>query len=101
MRDWPNPIFPGTLEEACAAVLPHPYVERVGFEVESADDEHPGERYVLAPTYDVGLPPWTGDLARCSDISFERTFRVLRVAKGFPGAMKLGRYPQDFPAAQA
>ena len=96
MRDWPNPVFPGTLEEACAAALSQPDVERIGFEVESVDGER-AERYVLAPAYDVGLPPWTGDLARCSDISFDRTFRVLRVAKGFAGNMVCGNYPDDFP----
>ncbi len=96
MRDWPNPVFPGTLEEACAAVRIDPNVERIGFEVESVDG--PIARYVLTPAYDVGLPPWTGEEARCSDIDFEKVFRVLRVAKGFPGKMTFGNYPDDFPA---
>ncbi|MBD5655752.1 MAG: hypothetical protein IAI50_11325 [Candidatus Eremiobacteraeota bacterium] len=96
MRDWPNPVFSGTLEEACAAVLHDPSVERIGFEVETVDDE-PVARYVLAPAYDVGLAPWTGDVARCSDIDFGKVFRVLRVAKGFPGDMLCGNYPDDFP----
>jgi len=97
MRDWPNPVFAGTLEEACAAASPDPNVERIGFEVETVDED-PVERYVLAPAYDVGLPPWTGEPARCSDINFEKVFRVLRVAKGFPGNMFYGNYPDDFPA---
>jgi hypothetical protein len=95
MRDWPNPVFPGTLEEACAAVKREPYVERIGFEVETV--EEPLQRYVLAPAYDVGLAPWTGEEARCSDIDFAKIFRVLRVAKGFPGNMYYGNYPDDFP----
>ncbi len=82
MRDWPNPVFHGTLEEACASVPREPYLERIGFEVEGVDDAA-SERYVLAPAYDVGLAPWMGEVARCSDISFEKTFRILRVAKGF------------------
>lgn len=97
MRDWPNPVFAGTLEEACAAASPDPNVERIGFEVETVDED-PVERYVLAPAYDVGLPPWTGEPARCSDIDFEKVFRVLRVAKGFAGNMFYGKYPDDFPA---
>lgn len=99
MRDWPNPVFAGTLEEACAAVRTEPNVDRIGFEVETVD-EGPVQRYVLAPAYDVGLPPWTGDEARCSDISFAKVFRVLRVAKGFPGRMHCGNYPDDFPAGR-
>ncbi len=94
MRDWPNPVFSGTLEEACAAVRSDPYVERIGFEVETLSE--PVERFVLAPAYDVGLPPWSGEEARCSDIDFEKVFRVLRVAKGFPGKMTWGHYPDDF-----
>jgi hypothetical protein len=98
MRDWPNPVYDGTLEQACLDAPREPYVERIGFEVESTDGA--AKRYVLAPAYDVGLPPWSGDLARCSDISFADTFRVLRVAKGFPGEMICGRYPDDFPAGR-
>jgi hypothetical protein len=96
MRDWPNPLYPGTLEEACASVPAYPHVERIGLEVEALDAPH--ERIVLQPAYDVGLPPWSGDLARCSDAGFDRIFRVLRVAKGYPGRMRCGRYPDDFPA---
>lgn len=97
MRDWPNPVFAGTLEDACAAVKSDPNVERIGFEVETID-EQPVRRYVLAPAYDVGLPPWTGEETRCSDIAFEKIFRVLRVAKGYAGDMFCGNYPDDFPA---
>jgi len=97
VRDWPNPVFVGTLEQACAAAQTQPSVERIGFEVETFDEGEPVERYVLAPAYDVGLPPWSGDLARCSAISFEKIFRVLRVAKGPPGEMICGNYPDDFP----
>ncbi|GAC1413806.1 MAG: hypothetical protein NVS3B16_05430 [Vulcanimicrobiaceae bacterium] len=99
MRDWPNPVFAGTLEEACAAAKSDPNVERIGFEVETVEDG-PAQSYVLAPAYDVGLPPWTGEEARCSDIDFEKIFRVRRVAIGFPGRMILGNYPDDFPAAR-
>lgn len=98
MRDWPNPLFKGTLEEACAAVPRYPYVERIGLEVESLDPPH--ERYVLQPTYDLGLAPWSGDLARCSDAGFDRIFRVVRVAKGYPGRMMCGTYPDDFPTGR-
>lgn len=99
MRDWPNPVFAGTLEEACAAVLPSPFVMRIGFEVDGID-ERAGQRFVLAPAYDPGLPPWTGELARCSSLAFDATWRVGRVAKGFPNAMIIGRYPDDFPEDQ-
>jgi len=98
MRDWPNPVFHGTLEEACSKVSRYPYVERIGLEVEAVEPPH--ERYVLQPAYDPGLAPWTGDLARCSDAGFDRIFRVVRVAKGFPGRMTCGRYPDDFRAEQ-
>ncbi|MGA3036126.1 MAG: hypothetical protein ABSE64_01475 [Vulcanimicrobiaceae bacterium] len=98
MRDWPNPVYRGTLEEACAAVPAYPYVERIGLEVESIEPPH--DRIVLLPSYDVGLPPWSGDFARCSDAGFDRIFLVLRVAKGYPGAMTCGRYPDDFPTGR-
>jgi hypothetical protein len=96
MRDWPNPVFAGTLEEACAASEHGPYVLRVGFEVEGID-ERAGEHHVLLPAYDPGLPPWTGEMARCSSLAFNALWRVGRVAKGYPGAMLIGRYPDDFP----
>jgi hypothetical protein len=95
MRDWPNPMFAGTLEQGCSAAAHYPYLERIALEVEDPEN---GLRYVLAPAYHAGLPPWTGDLIRCSDISFEGIFRVLRVAKGYPGRMICGRYPDDFRA---
>ena len=97
MRDWPNPVYEGTLEQACAAALPHPDVERIAFEVEAIEAPG-GARYVLAPAYDAGLPPWSGDLTRCSSISFDGIFRVLRVARGRPGSMTIGCYPDDFVA---
>src|SRR5471030_3313361 len=65
MRDWPNPVFEGTLEQACAASPPYPALPRIALEVEEVDSPR-ARRYVLAAAYDVGLPPWTGDLARCS-----------------------------------
>ena len=101
MRNWSNAVFHGTLEEACARVPQSPYVERIGLEVEGLD-ERAGERYVLFPKYDPGLPPWTGDVVRCSDLSFGPTYwRVVRVAKGYPGKMVIGRYPDDFPEGKA
>lgn len=97
---WANVVYPGTLEEACERVPRQPYVQRIGMEVEGLD-EHAGERYVLAPKYDPGLPPWTGDLVHCSALEFGPTaWRVLRVAKGYPGRMVVGRYPDDFPDGQ-
>jgi hypothetical protein len=97
MRDWPNPLFAGTLEAACAAAAPYPDVARVALEVCDVDD---GSRYVLAPAYDLGLPPWSGDLVRCSAISFEGLYRVGRVAHGRPGRMLAGCYPDDFQARE-
>lgn len=97
MKTWSNPVYPGTLEEACARVQSYPYVPRIGLEVEGID-ERAGERYVLAPKYDPALPPWTGDIVHCPDLAFGPTFwRVVRVAKGYPGKMIIGRYPDDFP----
>ena len=93
VRDWPNPAFPGTLEEACRNAPPYPDLERIALEVVDAESS---ARAVLAPAYDVGLPPWTGDLVRCSGLSFERLFRVERVALGRPGRMQCGRYPDDW-----
>ena len=100
MRVWSNPVYQGTLEEACANVERQPNVERIGLEVEGTE-EHEGERYVLAPKYDPGLPPWTGDLVLCSALAFGPTYwRVVRVAKGYPDRMIIGRYPDDFPEGQ-
>ena len=96
MRDWPNPTYAGTLEEACASLAADPPVLRIGFEVEGVD-ERSAERHVLLPVYDPGLAPWTGEMARCSSLGFEGLWLVGRVAKGYPGAMVIGRYPQDFP----
>jgi hypothetical protein len=95
MRDWPNPLFAGTLEQACAAASNYPDVPRIAFEVDDSED---GRRYVLAPAYDLGLPPWSGDLVRCSAISFDGLYRVSRIAYGRPGRMNVGRYPEDFQA---
>lgn len=97
MRNWANPVFHGTLEEACARVASHPFVERVGLEVEGVD-ERSGERYVLTPKFDLGLTPWSGEMLHCSDLGFDSSWRVVRVAKGFPGAMVCGIYPDEFPA---
>jgi hypothetical protein len=36
-------------------------------------------------------------MARCSSLAFNALWRVGRVAKGYPGAMLIGRYPDDFP----
>lgn len=96
MRNWANPVFLGTLEEACAQVARSPFVERIGLEVEGVD-ERSGERHVLLPKFDLGLTPWTGEFLHCSDLDFEATWKVVRVAKGYPGAMVCGRYPEDFP----
>ncbi len=100
MRTWANSVYEGTLEEARARVERQPYVERIGLEVEGID-EHAGERHVLAPKYDPGLPPWSGDLVLCPALAFGPTYwRVVRVAKGFPDRMVIGRYPDDFPKGQ-
>jgi hypothetical protein len=93
VRDWPNPAFAGTLEQACAAASRYPDVPRIALEVVGATG---GARAVLAPAYDPGLPPWSGDLVRCSALSFDALYRVERVGLGRPGRMRLGRYPDDF-----
>src|SRR3984957_8315191 len=63
VRDWPNPAFTGTLEQACAAAPAYPDVPRIALEVVDAEN---GKRAVLAAAYDTGLPPWSDDLVRCS-----------------------------------
>ena len=93
MRDWPNPAFKGTLEQACRAAPAYPDVARIALEVTDAES---GRQAVLSATYDPGLPPWTGDLIRCSDLSFDRLFRVERIGFGRAGRMVCGRYPEDF-----
>jgi len=98
MRDWPNPAFAGTLEQACDAAPQYPNIARIALEVVDAES---GARAVLAPAYDLGLPPWSGDLVRCSALSFERLFRVERIGLGMPGHMLCGRYPHDWPASHA
>jgi hypothetical protein len=97
MRDWPNPAFEGTLEQACAAAPRYPDVSRIALEVV----DETGRRAVLAAAYDSGLPPWSGDLVRCSDLSFERLYRVERVGLGHAGRMRCGRYPFDFTGVAA
>ena len=93
MRDWPNPAFTGTLEQACAAAPAYPDVPRIALEVVDAEN---GKRAVLAAAYDTGLPPWSDDLVRCSDLGFDRLFKVARVGIGHAGRMTCGRYPDDF-----
>jgi hypothetical protein len=88
------------LEQACAAAPPYPDVQRIALEVVDAES---GERAVLAAAYDTGLPPWSDDLVRCSDLGFDRLFAVVRVGLGRAGRMACGRYPDDFvtrPAAR-
>jgi hypothetical protein len=97
LRNWANLRYNGTLEQACEAVLTRPFVQRVGLEV-IGHDEHSGELRVLFPKFDLGLTPWTGEELRCSDLGFESIWTVLRVAKGYPGAMVCGTFPDDFPA---
>ncbi len=97
MRNWANPVFEGSLEEACASVAHKPFVERIGLEVEGVD-ERVGERFVLTPKFDLGLTPWSGEMLHCSSLSFDASWRVVRIAKGYPGAMICGTYPDDFPA---
>ncbi len=97
MRNWANPEFEGTLEEACASVPRAPYIQRIGIEV-VGNDQRAGERHVLFPKFDLGLTPWTGEDLRCSSLDFEAIWTVVRVAKGYPGAMVCGNFPEDFPA---
>jgi hypothetical protein len=88
------------LEQACAAAPAYPDVARIALEVVDAES---GERAVLSAAYDTGLPPWSDDLVRCSDLGFDRLFKVARVALGRAGRMSCGRHPDDFvtPAAAA
>lgn len=96
MRDWPSAAYDGSLEQACTSVAHYPSVERIALEVQPAGDPN-GPRYVLTPVYDPGLPPWSGESVRCSALSFDSLYEVVRVGKGYPGAMIWGRYPDDFP----
>jgi hypothetical protein len=97
LRNWANLSFAGTLEQAVTEVPQKPYIERVGLEV-VGNGERAGERHVLFPKFDLGLTPWTGEDLRCSDLGFEDIWTVVRVAKGYPGSMVCGAYPDDFPA---
>ncbi len=89
-RNWSNPPFEGTLEEAIThaqAVYAPPKgpLEVYGFEVMGLAD-HTGETHVLAcQPNSLGLPPAVGEIIECSGLGLGTTWQVLRVASGWTG----------------
>lgn len=80
MRNWSNPTFDGTLEEA-AQVMRQRTLERrntlIGFEVERVSD---GTRRVCQPIYNsLGFAPQVGERIHLGGTDAE--WRVLRTAQ--------------------
>lgn len=93
MRNLTNPIFNGTLEEACAQIkIDHndskSYVNRIGYEVIGTGHRE-GEKHTLLPIYDsMGFPPGVGQTVEVSSLGLGSHWIVVRVAEGYPGKFK-------------
>ena len=88
-RNWSNPPFEGTLEEAIthaeAVYAPLGPLEVYGFEVAGFGD-HTGETHVLAcQPNSMMLLPAVGEIIECSGLGLGTTWQVLRVASGWTG----------------
>ena len=85
MRNWSNPLFDGTLEDAidhCRHRGPFA-VSLIGLDVEGTG-HRAGERHTLTPQYDsIGMVPRTGNLIECSALGGGSQWRVVRVARGY------------------
>lgn len=93
MRNLSNRPFGGTLEDAVAHVEAEyaagrqPYVKVSGYEVESHCPREPVARRTLLPQFadEVGL----GEIVECSGLGLGRQWRVVAVAVGYPGGIRI------------